>query len=71
VEEEDEEDLELKKKEGAMVMTEEQATGVVPLSIYLRYFKMGGVSFFMMTLVIFMAAQALRIFTDYWLGIWA
>lgn len=34
-------------------MSEEQANGVVPSSVYFRYFKMGGILYFIVTLLVF------------------
>ena len=59
------------KEKGAMVMAEEKATGSIPASVYIRFFQMGGVGYFLFSLFVFLIAQSIRIFTDFWLGLWS
>jgi len=52
-------------------LKEEKADGAVPLSVYIEYFKMGGFCWFTVAFSIFTIAQAIRMITDWWLGMWS
>lgn len=44
--------------------------GKVPFAIYKQYFKMGGLWHLLFVSIVFLVAQAVRVYNDYWVKLW-
>ena len=54
-----------------VIVTEDKATGQIPVSLYFEYFSLGGVLNGCAVLAVFLVSQALAMVTEYWLKWWA
>ena len=54
-----------------VIVTEDKASGQIPISLYFEYFSLGGVMNGCVVLVVFAVSQVLAMVSEYWLKWWA
>eukprot|EP00597_Dinobryon_sp_UTEXLB2267_P000867 CAMPEP_0170058302 /NCGR_PEP_ID=MMETSP0019_2-20121128/977_1 /TAXON_ID=98059 /ORGANISM="Dinobryon sp., Strain UTEXLB2267" /LENGTH=1219 /DNA_ID=CAMNT_0010263211 /DNA_START=4007 /DNA_END=7666 /DNA_ORIENTATION=+ len=59
------------EKKWQVVVAEDKAVGQIPLSVYVQYFKLGGVFNGCVVLVTLLCSQVLSMVAEYWLKWWA